>query len=223
MFKRLTAFMLALLTVFALVGCVGGESEDTTAPELETTEEITEKVELPIDITAEMLAEYKIVRPEKVKNESIDVTLSATKALRAAMITAFDLTLDLSDDWYKAADGLPETAKEILIGKTNRVETANALAKIRAKDFIIAFENERIVITAGSDSGMLDAVNYFIEKYVNTTDKKITLYENHVDIVAYDYPMGAISIAGTPITEYKIVYPKGCDLVTYYTAVATSD
>ena len=222
MFKRLTAFLLAFLMVFAMVAC-NGESEETTAADIVTTEEITEKVEIPVDLTADILAEYIIVRPEKVKNESIDVTLTATKALKEALNTSFGLDLKLSDDWYKTADGLPETAKEILVGKTNRVETANALAKIRAKDFIIAFENERIVITAGNDNSMIDAVNYFIEKYVNTADKKITLYENHLEIVEYQYPMGSISIAGTPINEYKIVYPKGCDLVTYYTAVAMSD
>ena len=223
MFKRFTAFLLAFVMLFAMVACVGGETEETSAADIETTEEITEKVEIPIDLTADMLAGYLIVRPEKVKNESIDVTLTATKTLKDALNSAFELDLKLSDDWYKTSDGLPETAKEILVGKTNRVETANALAKIRAKDFVIAFENERIVITAGSDSCMLDAVNYFIEKYVNTTEKKISLYENHLEIVAYQYPMGSISIAGTPITEYKIVYPKGTDLVTYYTAVAMSD
>ena len=223
MFKRLTSFVLAFLMIFALVGCNGGETEETTAADIVTTEEITEKVEVPVDLTADILAGYIIVRPEKVKNESIDVTLTATRALKEALNTSFGLDLKLSDDWYKAADGLPETAKEILVGKTNRVETANALAKIRAKDFIIAFENERIVITAGNDNSMIDAVNYFIEKYINATDKKITLYENHLEIVEYQYPMGSISIAGTPINEYKIVYPKGCDLVTYYTAVAMSD
>ena len=46
MFKRFTAFMLALITVFALVACDGGVSDDTTAAEIiETTAEITEVAE----------------------------------------------------------------------------------------------------------------------------------------------------------------------------------
>jgi alkaline phosphatase len=225
MFKRFTAFMLALITVFALVACDGGVSDDTTATEIiETTAEITEAPEVKIELTAELLAQYNVVRPEKAaKGETITATIEAAKAIKDALNSAFGTDIKLSDDWYKAADGLPETAKEILVGKTNRTETANVLAQIKAKDFAIAFENERIVITAGTDNGVTDAVEYFIANYINANDKKIVLNEHHLDIVAYQYPMGSISIAGTPITEYKIVYPKGSDLVTYYTAVAMAD
>ena len=224
MTKRFTAFLLAFIMIFGLVGCTGGEGAETTAPEaIDTTEEITEKVEVPVELTADILKDYIVCRPEKVKNESIDVTVEAAKNLKNTLNETFGVDLQLSDDWYKAADGLPETAKEILVGKTNRTETANVLAQIKAKDFAIAFENERIVITAGTDSGVADAVNYFIENYINAADKKIVLNENHLEIVAYQYPMGSISIAGTPITEYKIVYPKAGDLVTYYTALAISD
>lgn len=221
MFKRFTAFLLAFIMIFAMIGCDGGETSETTAADVETSEEITEK--LAVEFTADTLKDYVIRRPEKVKDENITATIEAAKTIRDTINSTFALNLELTDDWYKASEGLPETAKEILVGKTNRVETANALAKIRAKDFIIAFENDRIVITGGNDEGVLKAVEYFIANYIDTANKKITLEENHLEIVEYQYPIGSISIAGTPISEYKIVYPKGSDLVTYYTAVAMSD
>ena len=223
MFKRFTSFVLAFLMIFALAACNLEEGEATSAEGLDTTAEVTEEVELPIEFTADILKDYVIRRPEKVKDESIDATIQAAKTLRETINTTFELSLELHDDWYKASEGLPATAKEILVGKTNRVETSDVLAKIRAKDFAIAFANERIIITAGTDAGVIDAVNYFIENYINADEKKILLYENHFDVVEHQYYMGTISINNTPISEYKIVYPKGSDLVTYFTAVALSD
>lgn len=222
MLKRFTAFLLALITVFSLVGCQGGDPAETTlAPD--TSEEITEPVAVPVELTADIIAQYTLHRPDIVKGESIEATIAATKKLREAIKETFGVTLDLKDDWYKASDGLPETAKEILVGKTNRVEATNTLALIKAKDYAIAFENERIIITAGTDDGVTKAVDYFIEKYIDAANKKITLTEHLLDIVEYEYPMGSISIGGVAITDYKIVYPKNGDLITYYTAVAMAD
>ena len=226
MLKRFTSFLLAFLMVFALVACTGG-SEDTeplgSENDTSAIEEVTEKVEVPFDITADMLSEYILRRPESVKGESIEVTLQATKLLRSKINEVFGVELTLQDDWHKATEELPATAKEILVGKTNRVETQNALAVIRAKDYVIAFENERIIITAGTDNGVMDAVNYFIEKYIDVEGKKIALFEELFDVVEYEYPIGNISINGVSLKDYKIVYPKNADLITYYTAVVIAD
>ncbi len=221
MIKRITAFLLAIVTVFALVGCQGGTPAETT--EDNASEEATESIAAPVELTADIIAQYTLYRPENVKGESIEATIAATRKLRDAIKETFDITLELKDDWYKVSDGLPETAKEILVGKTNRVETENTLAVIKVKDYAIAFENERIIITAGTDDGVAKAVDYFIEKYIDAANKKITLTEHMLDIVEFEYPMGSISIGGVALTDYKIVYPKNCDLVTYYTAVVISD
>ena len=227
MLKRFTAFLLAFLMLFSLVACTGdGEVTEAPAGSENNTDpgaENTEKVDASIEITAEMLAEYTLRRPESVKGESITVTIEATKKLRDQLTSVFGVELQLNDDWHKASEELPATAKEILVGKTNRVETQNALAAIKAKDFAIVFENERIIITAGTDSGVMDAVDYFIANYIDAEGKKITLTEHLFDVVEYEYPIGVISINGVAITEYKIVYPKNCDLVTYYTAEVISD
>lgn len=236
MLKRITAFILALITVVTLVGCAteipGLENNtenttNTTASEsLATSEPTTETDPIPaadIELTAEILSGYVVRRPESVKGESIDATIAAAKKLRETIQTAFGISIEILDDWYKQADGLPATAKEILVGKTNRVETANALAVIKAKDYAIAFENERIIITGGTDAACAQAVDYFIEKYIDIANKKITLTEHLFDVVAYNYPMGSISINGVALQKYKIVYPKNCDLVTYYTAEVISD
>ncbi len=221
MFKRITAFLLAFLTVFALVACNGTAGTDTTADPGTTPE--TDPPVIPVELTAESIAEYIIKRPENVKDEKIDATIAGAQKIRTAINDTFGVSLKFEDDWYKKAEGLPETAKEILVGKTNRVETADALALIRSKDFCIAFKNDRIVITGGNDEAVGRACDYFIENYIDTANKKITLAVDMLEIVEFDYPMGAIKISGTDIKDYKVVYPKGADLVTYYTAVVISD
>ena len=168
MFKRLTAFLLAFLMVMAVVGCNEVvPPEDSTIPS--TSEEITEteKVEIPVELSAEELAEYVVIRPEKADNNS--VTVIAAKKIRETLNSAFGLQISIRDDWYNKTETLPATAKEILVGTTNRVESTNAVAKIKIKDFAIAFENERIVIVGGSEDATSRAVDYFLENYASHT------------------------------------------------------
>ena len=223
MLKRFTALFLAFLMLFSIVACTGDPADTEGSDNSSATEAETEKVQVPVEITAEALAEYVIRRPENVKGESIEATIAATKKLRDEIKNVFDVTLELLDDWHKASEELPATAKEILVGKTNRAEAQNVLSVIRAKDFAIVFENDRIIITAGTDAGVTDAVDYFIENYIKADEKKIVLSEHLFDVVSYDYPIGAISINGVALSQYKVVYPKNCDLITYYTAQVISD
>ncbi len=225
MLKRITAFLLALITVFALAGCQGGGNEEVTtdAPEANTSEEITEAPVVSVDLDATALAEYVIRRPENVKNESIEASIQAAKKLRETLKADLGVDIPLQDDWHKATEELPATAKEILVGKTNRTEAQNLIASIRSKDYAIAFENDRIIITGGSDDACAKAVDYFIENYIDKANKKIKLSEHLLDVIEYKYPMGNISINGVSLKEYKIVRPKKCDLITYYTAEVISD
>jgi len=226
MLKRITALLLALITIFALVGCQPAGSTDSTADSNNqdgTSGDVTQPEAAPIELTAELLAEYVIRRPENVKNESIEASIQAAKKLRESIKSELGVEVQLLDDWYNKSEGLPETAKEILVGKTNRTEAQNIIASIRAKDYAIAFENDRIIITGGTDDACAKAVDYFIENYIDAANKKISLTEHMLDVVAFNYPMGNISINGVSLREYKIVRPKKCDLITYYTAEVISD
>lgn len=223
MLKRFTAFLLALITVFALVGCRSGNEDVEPGTPEGTSEELTEAPAVSVDLDVTALAEYVIRRPENVKNESIEASIQAAKKLRETIKSELGVDLPLKDDWHKASEELPATAKEILVGKTNRTEAQNVIASIRAKDYAIAFENDRIVITGGTDDACAKAVDYFIENYIDKANKKITLTEHLLDVVEFEYPMGNISINGVSLREYKIVYPKMSDLITYYTAEVISD
>ena len=105
MLKRFIAFLLAFLMLFSLVACTG-DGEGTEAPAgsenaSETGAENTEKVEVPVEITAEMLAEYTLRRPENVKGESITVTIEAAKKLAAFDIDTVEGINVYSKDSHK--------------------------------------------------------------------------------------------------------------------------
>lgn len=162
-------------------------------------------------------SEYTIVYSED-KNATKDQE-AATK-LRNAIKDATDVKLELKTDWIN------ESATEILVGKTNREATEDALKLIRAKDFIIAYDEGQVIITGGTDEATARAVDYFIENYINADKKRVTVFDGGDYVGEYAYPLGDLTVAGTPLTDYTIVYPTGADKtdkITYYIAVNLYD
>lgn len=222
--KKTLSLILAILMLlpFAVACGNNGGSDDTSA--IGSTEpEITVDPDAPgevFDVAVEGATEYKIIRPEKTSDEVVN---AAVKLRHAVMdITGTDVTI--SEDWYnKNTETLPETAKEILVGQTNRQESIDALSSIRRRDYVILEKNDRIVITGGSDAAVAEAVDYFIANYVDTDGKKVTYQKNLRIFNEHDYPVGSISVAGTPISQFKIVYPQSADSMTENAALNLQD
>ncbi len=161
--KRFTAFLIAVLLALQLSSCAGGDGE-TTAPE--TTAEVTsETAQTGID-----LSEYKIIRGEKASSFTIGI---ASKF--RADIKALGAELELSDDWLMPNIGSAEIAeyKEILVGSTNRPESApdGGLSQSEGK---ISVKGNKIVLSAGSDLA-LDAVCGEFLKLLTLSEGKLLL------------------------------------------------
>lgn len=220
MFKKTLSILLTVLMLascFTFVGCQNGETENTEQP----TEEVTERIPETLTIAADGQSKYKVIRPEAVD----DIGKDAAIKLRKTINDATGAELGIADDWYNTRDGgtLPEKACEILVGATNRVESAHALAKIRQRDFIITVENDRVVVTGGNTSATAEAVEYFIANYINNTDKSVKLTDDTCYIHQYDYPLGELTLGGVPLRDYTVVYPEKCDKLTYNAALNLSD
>ena len=222
MFKKATALFLAILmATLALVGCtpasVGGTdgtTDGTTAPE-ETTGPY-----IPVEIPVEKLASYKVVRYEYASNE----TIALAQKVRNAIGDTLGTKPGLMADTLGKNEEVPATACEILIGYTNRLESTKYQEMMRELDYGVAFENDRIIITGGSDGVLEKAVDFFIEKYVVAGASSIVLNSAAPDVrESRPYMFKALSINGVDIKNYKIVYPKDSDRITYFTAVALAD
>lgn len=219
--KHLHLRSLSLLLIFLLLlsvfsGCDTGKDNETTEI---TTEAETEPVYR--DLFVDGKTSYKLIYPYEPTQEIFDATIY----LQETIAEFSGIEMEYADDFYNPfKETLPETAYEILIGDTNRVETADAKALIRGKDFIIYEKNNRIAIVGGDESKTIEAVQYFIDTYFNLDTRNITVTEGMQDISRHSYDIGVISIDGVEISNYAVVVPEAPDtLFPYYAALNLID
>lgn len=169
---RLGFFILAaLLSLAPLTACSDTEnSADTTADTTaaETTVPVT--TEPPVEqytIIENGASSFTIVRSDSAS----DIITQAAINLRKAIDAKFGCTMSIATDWVKRDDPIPTDTCEILIGKTNRPESAAAAEALGAGEFIVdVVSPNRIVILGYSDEATVAAANAFLAQYVNTAE-----------------------------------------------------
>ena len=187
----LSILMLCLLLT-ALVACGDDEEgEGTTAPV--TTAPVTT---VPPTLALEALSSYEFVYPTDVDME----TFEALIALRDAITAETGVTLRDKEDFVAFDEELPVGTLEILVGATNRPESASH--KLGRDDTGIYFENGRLVISGGTPSAVIEALGRFTETYVK--DGKV-YYPTSPDLVRGTYPYASATINGVDIYEFAIV------------------
>ena len=221
--RILTLLLSALMVLGCLTACGTTPVESTTdvttsATEQTTTVETTKPVEM-LDLIADGNTAYSLIRSEDASTAMIQRITELRNQIKE--ITGASLTY--GTDWIKRGTEVPAQAKEIVVGTTNRPQTIAAQESIREKDFIITYDGERLIITGGNEESTMRAIDYFIENYFDKDAKKLTVPDNLRDVIAHDYPIDGIAIAGVDIREYQVVVPKECDLYTYYAGVNLAD
>ena len=154
LWKRVFATGLAATALF-LSACGGGASGDTTETETPTT--ATEK---PIVYIAE-LTEYRLICTENANTTVNRLCLSIRTALQEKTGTR----IDYKDDFVRG-DNVTVEGKEILVGHTDRKETAAAMAGLTGMQYRIRVDGDKIVIVGGSDAALSKAVELFIEEFI---------------------------------------------------------
>lgn len=225
--RKIIALMLCVIVLLlqsAACGSTAGTADESGSA---TTGEITSAEPAPeeIEIAAEKETSYRIVRPDKLGSDAPTVT--AALKLRNAVNQATEANINIDNDWFhETMKPLLPQDKEVLIGATDRDETRRAVGRIREKDFVICTENDRIVVAGGSEEATVRAVDYFIEHFVDAKNKAVRVPGNLDIIVRYDYYYDSLSIAGVPLSEYRVVYPAGSDQndkPVYYSAMNLAD
>ncbi len=158
--KKLSVFLLITITVIlalSLAACKPGEGPGTD----ETTPAEAEK--LPVIVGGEVL--YTVMRPDTAAST---VTSAAAK-LRTALAKASGAEVSIANDFSR--DGsVPADTLEILVGKTNRPESAEALAKLGKNEYSISVIGKRIVIVGESDDATALGVDVFIQTVLGGLD-----------------------------------------------------
>lgn len=216
--KRLLCLILAILMLVPLLAACKppmsptDDSDDPRPPEIEHT----------IDLTN---SNYTIIASGGSSDEA-QAAQSAAMKLYTAVYQGTQIKLQYYNDKMEKGKDPDANRLEILIGTTNRTESGEARNTLRVKDHLIAYRDGRILILGGSAEATEKAVDQFILTYLDVSKKSITVFENRDDLSKHPYHVGALSVNGTPLKSYRIVYPasaKANDPLTYYTAVNLAD
>ncbi len=154
--KKLLTLILALTLCLPLCACAGTDSPDTT--EELTTTVATEPLPVDIDLTA-----YKIIRPEKA---SVSYLGMYSTFINELMKKTGNKDFRLHDDFVREGTKFTEVEYELLIGETNREESAMALEGKAKTEYTITVIGTKIVINAGTRLALKAALEAFIRDCV---------------------------------------------------------
>ena len=154
--KRILAVVLALLMLITvLVSCKNGNTDDEG-----TDTEAPENIEIDI-------SEYSIVYSKQASSSG---KKKATE-LQGLLKDALSAELKVESD-----EEPQEQEKEILVGITNREQSADVYKKINGRGYAVAVSDKKIIITAYDADLLSAAFTYFVDTYIKNADgTKLTL------------------------------------------------
>ena len=199
----LCLMVLAALLLFAGCSVPTGEPQETTPPVIPPD---------PILLFSEGKTSYTIVRAENASNSIVQAGVT----LRSAFLSNTGVEFPLCDEYmYSISNG----TVAIVIGETSDPVTTRLKEGMQYDDFVIHVENGNLYLIGGSVSATLEAVDYFISTYV-TKDLEFLSLNGDLDLrYNHEYTLTNLTIAGNPISSYKIVY----DNTLYYSKARAQD
>lgn len=174
---RFSTLFLAVLMLFCFVSCASGNKDNSTTTSADqTTTQVSGTTADPSSdlfltlVGADSASSFVVVRPD-----TDDKGLSeAAITLRKAINEKFGSAIGITNDWVKnlaSGQTVQNDAYEILVGDTNRAETAQALAGVDMTEFVITAIGNKLVIAGHNAYATQKAVEAFIEKYLEPAVK----------------------------------------------------
>lgn len=178
--------MLLSMTLAAGIATSCGKKEET--PQTPAATEIT------ID------SSYTITLPASPTNAEQDAAVKVQSSLRQ-----FGLELPIQGEDASAAN-------EILVGKTARPASADALNGLGAGDFAVKVSGDatagyKIALAASDDDGIALAAIYFTHTHLKTDAADGSIGKLSATL-SYTHRRGDVTIAGKSISTYTILYAK---------------
>ncbi|NLW73707.1 MAG: endonuclease/exonuclease/phosphatase family protein [Clostridiales bacterium] len=199
--RRAVVFLLVALTFFAVfTGCVadGNKPQD----ENETGRETTTQSQIHMILMSE-LANYSVVRPEAAGEDEKKAAVVVWEAIKE-----ISDKVRIKDDFVK--EGFPEFTPgeyEILVGNTNREETAEFLSDLRADDYGYRLIGKKLVIAGHSEANTYRAAVRFVENVVERRMDSDIFYSSGYDFLhTGNYPVDSFRLNGIDLGDYVIVY-----------------
>lgn len=167
--KKITALLLTLamlISALSLFSCNGGGNtpEGSDSGSLSLGSETTGAEDPKIDLSV-----YTIIRPERATETEKSIYSSFYTALNKKT----GLKIKFTDDFVREGTEFTEAEYEILLGKTNRKESAEALSGLRGSEYIITVIGKKVVINAGCYQALKVALEKFTGECLTEGSTKI--------------------------------------------------
>lgn len=201
--KFLSVFVLLALMLIPLTSC-----EAETQVEESDTEVIPEE-EVTYVISVAGLEEYSLVRSEDASEDLVSAVSELYRNLRE-----ISTKIVLKDDYYR--EDLPEYTMgdyEIIIGNTNRPESAEFIDELRTQDYGYVMRGKKIIIAGSTDEYTEKAVRQFLRTVVRGDFTDDIFYSPDDDFIELGtYPLDSLTVENgdtqIPIRYFSIVYPE---------------
>ncbi len=205
--KRLfTSFLALLLILCTLISCTQNPNEGENTTESPETEAPVETI-----LSAD-LEKYILIRPLKISDDLGAVIIDFKQKLEKK--TGLE-GIKYKDDFYRegaTSESLKINEFEILVGRTNRPETAEFLAGIRYDDYGYTVINKKIVIAGHTDKNTHRAVNKFISEVLEGENTDGVFMECKASVKKGEYATENMTVGGLPVNGIKVVYPSANNL-----------
>ena len=155
-----TFISLLLLITTVITGCNNSNVEEITSSDTVDTE-ISDTLNI---VNADGSSEFKIVYAffgDKALTSTVNLLLQR-------MNNKFSSNIEMVSHTANGESGTVENDTfEILIGQTNRKQSKEALKDLSKGEYIILASGNKLVITGTTNEAIVEAVNVFMEKYVD--------------------------------------------------------
>ena len=210
MIRKILSLLLALAVILPFSACSGegggepspsdgaaSKTEAETTPNGNTAGEIFQKSEI---------SQFKVVYAAKLENETMSEVNRLVSRINSACGTEIVSTGDLI---IEQSEKNREWEHEILVGCTNREESALFGEALRQYDYGFGYVNGKIVIYAKCESYLKNAINSFIVSVLMGHEKESVFYDSSWgSVVRYHYGVESLTVNGASIREYEIIYPE---------------
>lgn len=201
--KKLVVLLILFLTLMLSLASCQSPEPTPDGESVSDSETDGEEIAEPLEIVKDGATRYTIVRPD----EADDKTVEAAIRLMNAISEKYGIAINLASDFD--LPGQERSEYEILIGHTNREESAETLEGLKYGDSVIAVKGTRVIITGGGGKSTSDAVDAFIANHL--TDTELVL-NGALNVRANtEYAFEDITVDVKSIKDFTVVYSMGLD------------
>lgn len=200
--RILILLVLSLTLVLSLASC----KETPPTPDGDSASESDTEPAAPVEdvsIVKDGATQYTIVRPDEADTVTVETAITLMKAINEK----YGISINLGSDFD--LPGQERSEYEILVGHTNRDESAAALEGLKYGDSVISVVGKKVVITGGGPEATKQAVTAFIENYL--ADGELSLAGDLNVLTNAEYALDSLTLDGTPISDVTVVYGLGLD------------